>query len=107
MVDKPYSKFGKTYYPKPQASQTADSEIKGAAWRAWVENGQCYYEYDEGHFAMKLKTAIISKEDFQGRKNFGYRTKPKIWLTINKKGDCAKPLRLLRFKNKSTPFYPI
>ena len=65
MVDKPYSKFGKTYYPKPQASQTADSEIKGAASRAWVENGQCYYEYDEGHFAMKLKTAIISKEDFQ------------------------------------------
>lgn len=68
MSDKPYSKIGNTYYPRPRAQSSSDDEIKGAASRAWVENGQCYYEYDAGHFATKLKTVKISDDDFNALK---------------------------------------
>lgn len=68
MSNKPYDKVGETYYPKVSAKKVENDEVKGAAWRAWAENGQYYYEYDAGHFSTKLRIIKISKGDFEAIK---------------------------------------
>ena len=65
MNDKPYTKVGKTYYPKPKAVQQSSSEVKGSLWRAWKEDsGRAFFEYDAGHFATKMRVVEISLDDF-------------------------------------------
>ncbi|MES9963442.1 MAG: hypothetical protein ABW116_07860 [Candidatus Sedimenticola sp. 20ELBAFRAG] len=71
MSDEPYTKIGNTYYPREQKIEASDSEIKGNYWRAWSEDGRCFYEFDEGHFASKFKTVEISNDDFELLKSGG------------------------------------
>lgn len=65
MSEKPYSKVGKTYYPKPQSLQISDDEVKGRLWRVWREGERIYFEYDAGHFATEMKIVEVTKVDFE------------------------------------------
>ncbi|WP_404401316.1 hypothetical protein [Pelagibacterium halotolerans] len=65
MTKKPYSKVGDTYYPNYHEQYVSGKEVKG---RAWAENKKFYYEYDAGHFATKIRTVEISREDFEALK---------------------------------------
>ncbi|MFK5998167.1 MAG: hypothetical protein QM492_08655 [Rhodobacterales bacterium] len=64
MHKKPYSKVGNTYYPKPNATEFSEDEVKGNYWRVWKDVGKVYFEYDAGHFATKIKTVEITESDF-------------------------------------------
>ena len=65
MKKKPYSKVGKTYYPRPQKPVSSDTEFHGAYSRAWIEDGQYYFEYDSGHFQTKFEKVQISEDEFR------------------------------------------
>jgi len=64
MNEKPYSKVGNTYYPKPKNVETSEGEVNGNRWRAWKDVGKAYFEYDAGHFATKMNTVEITESDF-------------------------------------------
>lgn len=64
MNDKPYSKVGNTYYPRPMKVEVSEDEVSGNRWRAWNDTGKYYFEYDAGHFASRMKTVEITEDDF-------------------------------------------
>lgn len=64
MNEKPYSKFGKTYYPKSRGVDATEDKVSGNRWRAWNETGKFYFEFDAGHFATKMKIVEITEDDF-------------------------------------------
>lgn len=55
---------GKTYRSKKIDPIITETGIKGAYWGVWKEGNKYYYELDIGHFASRLVTVEITKEDF-------------------------------------------
>ena len=67
METKPYQIVDGKFHPiKTVKQNSSDSEFRGDYWRVWRSESKCYLEYDEGHFATKMKTIEISEANFHG-----------------------------------------
>jgi len=54
------------YVPIPKGEQAPDAdEYRGDYWRVWRDQSLCFLEYDEGHFATKMKTVEISEPEYR------------------------------------------
>lgn len=64
MGEEKYQKIGSTYYPRSGTRVISETEVQGALWRAWMQSGKYYLEFDEGHFSTKLRIVLINEEEF-------------------------------------------
>jgi hypothetical protein len=67
MDPKPYRIVEGKYYPVNRTGQSnSTDEFIGSYWRTWREQERCFLEYDEGHFATKMRTIEISDIQYRG-----------------------------------------